>query len=170
MNVNELFVICFGCYAVIRLAGFVLYNKEETGILQERCVLQLDLALPHGRGNAELLNHVCPSTASPLFELHILEQLLSLVDQDPQVSLIMLILVSSVLFEDRGQVSNLCRQDGNLDLRGARIGPSPRRHGHRVRRNGQRLLRNDLIGILAAKLIHDTAHVDVESVLGAAVA
>lgn len=148
------------------MALLILYIQEYSSLHH---FLQVDLALPGSWREAQLLNHMRPSLASPLLSLHIGQELLSTVNQQSQVSLIMVVLVPSVNLKGLGQCSNLCREDGNLDLGAARIRASTRRHGCRIWRNGLRPWFQELVRLVAPKLINEPANIGVEAVLAAAV-
>jgi len=78
-------------------------------------ILQANLSFVSARSQAQSLNEILPSWASPFPPLEIVKQLLPLVYQQPQIPLVDLVCLSSCL-QKVGQCPDLRRQNSSLHL------------------------------------------------------
>jgi len=141
----------------------ILYNATH----QAHLWAKRDLTPPGTFSQTESLNQVLPPRSSPLLLPEVVQMLLSLVHQQPQVPLVDLVLPSSRL-DKLCQRSDLRRQDCHLHLRATSIWARTLLllyHGSWVSTCG--LGCKYIVGVVATESIDATLGVDAETVLRA---
>ncbi len=101
----------------------MLSSRQNTMVRIQRSIrckatesegLDGDLAFPCSLRQAQCLHQILPSRAPAFLLANILKQLLSLVNEELKVALVVLVLDGG--FQVTSQVHDLNRQDGGLDL------------------------------------------------------